>query len=555
MRIGKTRIHPISLSLIVLAALALYWLIPVPVKIDQFILAILPIATVLGCMIGLHWGAQKAGPAGWAVGIVIAMLSFGLTIDVLWVSQLKGLLLSLFVLAVLWPALLLYNLVDQMGGIRAIALALEKLISDRGLLLIVVAWSFSGMLEGLAGFGLPVAIVSPMLVSLGVSPVRAVAAVAIGHAWSVTFGDMGVIYQTLVGLVDVNEPQLIATASLLLGAAVLGCGLATAQILGYRKRWPAVVFLALVISVAQYVIATIGLISLAAFGAGLAGILGGVILDRVFFQRSDQNGATSASTSPAASETSLSQAQFKPSILRGAILSYAGLTTLMVIITLIKPVNDALKTIVWRISFPEVITRAGVVTPAGFGQIFRPLLHPGTLIMVVVLLTYFGFRQTGLMQRGSWRQVTGATRHSAIPASVGVIAMVGLATLMEHTGMTYLLADVLSDTMGRGFPMASPLVGILGAFATGSNNNSNVLFASLQYNASQLLLIAPYILLAAQTTGGALGSMIAPAKIVVGCSSTPGAQGRDGEVLRTTLPYAFAIGLGIGLLTLVLAYY
>ena len=57
---------------------------------------------------------------------------------------------------------------------------------------------------------------------------------------------------------------------------------------------------------------------------------------------------------------------------------------------------------------------------------------------------------------------------------------------------------------------------------------------------------------AAQTTGGSLGSMIAPAKIIVGCS-TVGLRGRDGEVLRVTLPYGLAIALAIGALTLLLA--
>ena len=106
----------------------------------------------------------------------------------------------------LWPALLLYNIVDRGGGIQAIARGLEQAIGDRGLLLILLAWAFSALLEGLAGFGLPIAIVSPMLVALGIEPVIAVAAVAVGHAWSVTFGDMGVIFQTLSGVVKLSRP-------------------------------------------------------------------------------------------------------------------------------------------------------------------------------------------------------------------------------------------------------------------------------------------------------------------------------------------------------------
>src|SRR5512139_3815070 len=114
----------------------------------EYILAALPILVLLGLMIGPRWGAQKAGPASWLCGVVVAWLAFGLTPEVLWVSQARGLLLSLFVLAVLWPALLLYNIVDRTGGIRAIAAGLERAVGDRGLLLLLLAWAFSGLLEG-----------------------------------------------------------------------------------------------------------------------------------------------------------------------------------------------------------------------------------------------------------------------------------------------------------------------------------------------------------------------------------------------------------------------
>lgn len=111
--------------------------------------------------------------------------------------------------------------------------------------------------------------------------------------------------------------------------------------------------------------------------------------------------------------------------------------------------------------------------------------------------------------------------------------------------MTLLLAKGLTQAVGTLYPLVSPLVGILGAFATGSNNNSNVLFASLQQNVAALLGIDPRLLLAAQTAGGSLGSLLAPAKLIVGCS-TVGAQGKDGEALKLTLPYGIVIGLLVG---------
>ena len=235
----------------------------------QYFLAALPILVVLASMLVLHWGGQRAGPVGWLAGLLVAALAFGLNLDVLWVSQLKGFFLSLYVLAVLWSALFLYNIVDQIGGIRALAQALERMIPDRGTLLVILAWAFSGMLEGLAGFGLPIAIVAPILVGLGAAPVIAVAAVAVGHAWSVTFGDMGVIYQTLIAVVRMEGASLAPATALMLGIACLLCGLAAARILGYSSRVPQIIALAVLMGGTQYVLALAGVTSLRGILRGL----------------------------------------------------------------------------------------------------------------------------------------------------------------------------------------------------------------------------------------------------------------------------------------------
>jgi lactate permease len=218
-------------------------------------------------------------------------------------------------------------------------------------------------------------------------------------------------------------------------------------------------------------------------------------------------------------------------------------------IALVGPLRTVLNPVVWQMNFPQVTTLAGFTTPAGQGQVFRPLVHPGASIFLVALLSYWLYRRMDHCVAGSWRNAVIATWRSAAPSSAGILAMVGLAALMDHCGMTLLLAQGMSALMGGAFPLISPLVGMLGAFATGSNNNSNVLFGTLQKSAALLLAIDPRILLAAQTTGGSLGSMIAPAKLIVGCS-TVRLQGHDGDALRLTLPYGLLIGLIMGIVVL-----
>ncbi len=502
----------------------------------MIVIAALPILTVLALMILLHWTGQRAGFAGWLVGLAAGLLVFGLTPQVFLVSQIKGLYLSFVVLSILWPALLLYNLVNQSGGVRAVSSALERALPDRGLLLLALAWAFSGMLEGLAGFGIPIAIVAPMLVGLGVDPVVAVAAVAVGHSWSVTFGDMGVIFSTLLALVKLDASALIPLAALLLGAATIACGLGAALLLKQGRRWKLIIGVGAFIALVQYALAAVGLTPLSAFGAGLAGVLLLLALGR----------RRALAPSAQAGPTSLERSQ-----LRGAFASYGGLSLLMGVLFLVRPLQATAAQVALPLRYPGVITTGGFATQETV-QIFRPLTHPGSIALLAALASIFLLRRIRVLPTGGAQAALRATVRSGLPTSLGIVAMVGLSALMDHTGMTLLLAQGLSAAMGPVYPLVSPLVGMLGAFATGSNNNSNVLFATLQQNAAVILGIDQRLLIAAQTTGGSLGSMIAPAKILVGCS-TVGLARREGEALRLTLPYGIAIGLGAGLLALLLA--
>jgi len=68
-----------------------------------------------------------------------------------------------------------------------------------------------------------------------------------------------------------------------------------------------------------------------------------------------------------------------------------------------------------------------------------------------------------------------------------------------------------------------------------------------------LLGISPQIILAAQTAGGAIGSLFAPAKVIVGCS-TVGLGGREGPAVEATLRYGLVIVAGVALVTGALIY-
>jgi lactate permease len=124
-----------------------------------------------------------------------------------------------------------------------------------------------------------------------------------------------------------------------------------------------------------------------------------------------------------------------------------------------------------------------------------------------------------------------------------------MAVIMEHVGMIEILAQGLANSMGMAFPVVAPWIGGLGAFMTGSNTNSNVVFGALQVRTAELLNYRATLILAGQTAGAGLASVMAPTKIVVG-ASTAGMAGKEGDVMRQLLIYTGLLVLLISLLTM-----
>jgi lactate permease len=206
-----------------------------------------------------------------------------------------------------------------------------------------------------------------------------------------------------------------------------------------------------------------------------------------------------------------------------------------------------------RVRFPELVTGRGWVTPPGEGRSINIFGHTGALLAYASLLTYVLYRWRRHYAPGAVRRIAKGVARRAVRASLGTAAMVLMAVTMEHAGMTNLLADGMARVAGRAFPLVSPFIGALGALMTGSNTNSNVVFAGLQDQVALLLGISPSIVLAAQTTGGAIGSAFAPAKIIVGCS-TVGGVGGEGRVLLAVMRYGLTIVAGVALATVIGVY-
>ena len=73
---------------------------------------------------------------------------------------------------------------------------------------LIVAFCFCGLLEGLAGFGAPVAISCAMLLTLGLPPIKAALLTIVGNAINVGFGAMAIPVTTAAKLGGVDAVEL-----------------------------------------------------------------------------------------------------------------------------------------------------------------------------------------------------------------------------------------------------------------------------------------------------------------------------------------------------------
>ena len=514
----------------------------------DWLLASLPILAVLVLMLRFRWGGARAGAVGWAVALLVAALRFGAGLQVLAYAQLKGVLLSLFVLYIIWAALLLYRVTDEAGALSAIGAGLPRLTPDRGLQALLLGWVFGAFLQGVSGFGVPVAVIAPLLVGLGFPPLAAVIIPSVGHAWAVTFGSLGSSFYALIAATGRSGEELAPWSAVMLGLACLACGAGTLWAAGGRRTLreglAPLLLIGLAMAGGQFLVVTHGLWAIGGMMGGLAGLAVGVAWARFTPRPSPphRGGCGDRSPTPATNMP-----------IGWALFPYALLVAIVLAAQLFPPVHDFLGQVVVRVQFPALTTARGWVTPAGEGRSISVFGHAGALLTYAALVTCALFQRQGRYAPGTARRIARDVVRRAARSSLGIAAMVGMAVTMEHAGMTRLLADGLARVAGPAFPLVSPFIGALGAFMTGSNTNSNVVFGGLQQHVAALVGVSPLVILAAQTAGGAVGSLFAPAKVIVGCS-TVGLGGEEGPVLRTAMRYGLAIVAGLALATGVAVY-
>jgi lactate permease len=224
-----------------------------------------------------------------------------------------------------------------------------------------------------------------------------------------------------------------------------------------------------------------------------------------------------------------------------AVLPFVILAAASVAVFLVPPVNGLLGQVSIQIATPETVTALGYVNPAqsAYGQL-KFLTHAGCVLLITVVLSWLIYQQRGSLRSEDFRPVLRATVKKMLPVSLGILFLLICAQVLKGSGAMEVIARGVTQVFGSFYGLAAPFVGILGAFVTSSNTSSNILLGGFQYSAAQILEIRPDILITAQTTGAAIGTVLGPSTILLG-TTTAGCSGKEGDALRKLLPFALVL--------------
>jgi lactate permease len=113
-------------------------------------------------------------------------------------AAILGVFKSLDIILIITGAVLLLNVLRKSGAIETINQIFSNISPDRRIQLIVIAWFFSGFVEGASGFGAAPALAAPLLAGMGFPPLIAVAVSLICNTLPVPFGAVGIPATTSV---------------------------------------------------------------------------------------------------------------------------------------------------------------------------------------------------------------------------------------------------------------------------------------------------------------------------------------------------------------------
>lgn len=548
----------------------------------------------------------KSAIAGAASAFVLAWLVWGMPFSLTVAAATHGMAYGLWPICwIVFSAVLFYNLSVESGDFDVIRRSLARLTTDRRIQVLLVAFCFGALIEGIAGFGAPVAITASMLAGLGFEPIMAAVLALIANTAPVAFGSLGIPVTTLGGLLAPMLGHDTQTTTRALSAMVgrqlpFFSLLIPAYLVVLYAGWnrmmgvlPAVLVAGVTFAIGQFAVSNYVGPELTDTLAALVS-LASVALLLKFWKPSDSMGEVNApaeTTIDAPSRVWRAYATYGilvVVVLIGQSGNFAGMSQVQ------PPANvtallrcgqagyrlcpepwigptaseapQAFRFPVWDFNWPgayqmvdgkvmPLVQREVPVvaqsTPYALTYRLDFMATAGTLVLFATIIAFIP-----MLMAGAGASIFGVAFGKTVAQLklpiVTIAFILSIATVMNYSGMTSSMALALAQT-GWLFPFFSAWLGMLGVFLTGSDTSSNTLFGPLQATTAKVSGLDPILMGATNSSAGVMGKMISPQNLSVGAAGV-GAVGREGEIFSKVIFHSLVLTALMGLLAMLQAY-
>lgn len=498
------------------------------------LLAVLPIVVMFVLLGGFkkpsHISALSALLTTLLLAVLVWKMPFALAVS----STAFGMMMAIFpILWTLSSAVWIFNMLVDSGYFEVIKKSLGYVTSDRRMQTVLIGFGFTTLLESLAAFGAPIAIITAMLVGFGFPPVTAAVIALLGDTSPSAWGTQSmpiVVLNSVTGL-DINELAALIgrqtpVASALFPAALV---MVLSGWKGFKGVWPVTVVVGLAYGVMAVIASSFFGPYVVGITASLAAIITTLAILRFWkpaetwlFSGDDPSaGKAQAETRIAFKQIARAWSPYFLLIFVIGLVNSTGIKVWLAEISTIKIEWPGLHNLIWK-------TAPVVSQPEAYAAVYSQpvLLVGGSLVFFTGILTVAAL---GIKPSRALKIYVNTLRQVIMPG-LTIVSILGIAYLMNYSAMTYTIGLAFASA-GFWFPMATTFLGMLGCTLAGSVAASNALFGNLSVVAGEQLGIDPVLSAGTLASGGTMGKAIAPQDLVI-ATATLNMHGREGELLR-----------------------
>jgi lactate permease len=485
----------------------------------------------------------------------------------------SGLLTAFVPIFVIWGAILLFKTMEHTGAMETVHAWLNSVSPNPVAQLMLIGWAFAFLIEGASGFGTPAALAAPILIGLGFSPLPVACLTLVMNSVPVTFGAVGT--PTWFGLGQLKLPadvllQVGINSAIIHSVAALVIPLiALSFVVSWREIRANIVFvyLSILSCVIPYLIIAFFNYEFPSLIGGMIGLFVSAGLARAGIGLAGDDRAIAAADSApaggAAAATGAGEGGFgaiQPGFADAPAATYAGPqsglakaffplwgTVLVLVVTRIPQLglkgllNAEMPAIQVDLgTFGQLSISAALVAKLtdifgttanwAFSTLYIPAFIPFFLIAGISLLL---FRASARTAHSVFAE-TYERMKKPILALLGALVMVNLLRAGGDDALVIVIGRAFADAFGHAWQYVAAYLGAIGAFFSGSNTVSNLMFAGIQKSIAESLGLQVPVILALQSVGGAMGNMVCINNIVAVCSIL-GILNMEGIIIKRTV--------------------